>query len=130
MKMTHNFEAYDNSHLIFVSSGHWLYPILEFEAFLKETSRCAETLEIGDKIIGRAAALLLVRLGVKRIHAGLLSERGKEILDVNAVTYSYDKLVAKIGCQTEDILKEEYDMERAYSLILERIKAREQGDGQ
>lgn len=129
MKMTYNFEAYDKSDLIFASSGHWLHPIFEFEEFMKSRAISPDALEIRDKIIGRAAALLLVRLGVKRIHAGLLSELGKEILEVNAITYSYDNLIPKIGCQTEDILKDEYDTERACSLILERIKAKER-DGQ
>jgi len=128
--MTHNFEVYDNPLLIFASSGHWLHPIFEFEEFLKKRAISPDTLEIRDKIIGRAAALLLVRLGVKRIHAGLLSNLGKEILEVNGITYFYDKLIPKIGCQTEDILRDEFDTERAYSLILERIKANKKRDGQ
>ncbi len=119
--MTLNFEVYQNGKLIFQSPSHWLHPIFEFETFLNSHKFVVESLSIQDKIIGRAAALLLVRFGIRKLHATTLSEPGQEILKHFNVIFSYDQLVDQIGCQTEILLKDEFDPETAYQLIKERI---------
>lgn len=116
-----NFEVYQNDELIFHSDSHWLHPIFEFEATLKDKNVHFHLLQVHDKIIGRAAALLLVRLDIKKIYAHLLSNLGRDVLEFYKIDYSYDLLVDKIGCQTEDLLAEEYDPEEAYTLIKQRI---------
>ena len=120
--MSYNFEVYKDTKLIFSSDGHWLHPIFEFEKFLQTHSSNPELMEIRDKIIGRAAALLLIRLGIRKIHARLLSELGKDVLEHFDAQFTYDELVPKIGCQTEDLLNNEYDPEVAHRLILGRIE--------
>jgi len=122
--MSYNFEVYQNDKIIFYSDGHWLHPIFEFEQFLEQTSLYPDLLKIKDKIIGRAAALLLVRLGIRKIHARLLSELGKDVLEHFDAQFTYEELVPQIGCQTEDLLKKEYDPETAHRLILTRIQNR------
>ncbi len=119
--MNHTFEAYQNDRLLFYSDRHWLHPIFEFEAFLKNNSLAVDTLLIKDKIIGRAAALLLVRLGVRRIEAQTLSKLGQTALEHYSVVYEYHHLVERIGCSTEDILCDELDPEKAYRIIAQRI---------
>ena len=89
---------------------------------LKDKELKFHLLQVRDKIIGRAAALLLVRLDIKKIHAHLLSHPGRDVLEYYKIDYSYDLLVDKIGCQTEDLLANEYDPEVAYTLIKQRIK--------
>lgn len=117
-----NFEVYQDDELIFQSHGHWLHPIFEFEEAVKGKELKYHLLQVRDKIIGRAAALLLVRLDIKKIHAHTLSHPGRDILEHYKIDYSYDLLVDKIGCQTEDLLANEYDPEAAYTLIKQRIK--------
>ena len=117
-----NFEVYQDDECIFKSDSHWLHPIFEFEAHLQKRDAVRHLLYVRDKIIGRAAALLLVRLDIKKVHAHLLSHPGRDILEYYKIDYSYDTLVDKIGCQTEDLLANEYDLENAYMLIKERIE--------
>ena len=117
-----NFEVYQDDELIFHSDNHWLHPIFEFEEALKNKEIKFNLLQVRDKIIGRAAALLLVRLDIKKIHAHLLSHLGRDVLEYYKIDYRYDLLVDKIGCQTEDLLAIEYDPEVAYTLIKQKIK--------
>ena len=117
-----NFEVYQDDELIFHSNSHWLYPIFEFEEAVKGKELKYHLLQVRDKIIGRAAALLLIRLDIKKMHAHMLSHLGRDVLEHYKIDYSYDLLVDKIGCQTEDLLADEYDLEEAYTLIKQRIK--------
>ena len=117
-----NFEVYQDDELIFRSNSHWLYPIFEFEAALKDKNVHFHLLQVHDKIVGRAAALLLVRLDIKKISAHLLSNLGRDILEYYKIDYSYNLLVDKIGCQTEDLLADEYDPEEAYILVQQKVK--------
>jgi hypothetical protein len=117
-----NFEVFLNNETVFQSDSHWLHPIIELEKALKKLDVKPSSLKVHDKIIGRAAALLLVRLDIKNIHAHLLSQPAMKVLEYFKIKYSYDLLVDKIGCQTEDLLENEYDPETAYTLIKQRIK--------
>lgn len=115
-------EVYDHHKLIFYSDKHWLYPLFDLEDFLHRSSIQARDLLIKDKIVGRAAALLIVRLGAKRVYADMLSKLGEEVLQKYNITYEYRMLVEKIGCQTEELLKEVLDPEEGYQLIKNRIR--------
>ncbi len=120
--MNHSFEAYLNENLIFFSDRHWLHPIFEFEEFLNKNPLKMDDLLVKDKIIGRAAALLLVRLNVGRIEAQTISRLGLDVLEYYSLPYTYQQLVERIGCQTEYLLQSDLDPQKAYQLIKERIK--------
>lgn len=49
-----------------------------------------------DKVVGRAAAFLMILLGVREIHADVISERAIKLLEENNVTVSYDTVVPAI----------------------------------
>ena len=117
-----NFEVYQDDECIFQSNSHWLHPIFEFEDYIQKRDVIRHLLYVRDKIIGRAAALLLVRLDIKKIHAHLLSHSGRDVLEYYKIDYSRDMLVYTIGCQTEDLLADEYDPEIAYTKIKDRIE--------
>ncbi|WP_312642088.1 DUF1893 domain-containing protein [Hydrogenoanaerobacterium sp.] len=57
---------------------------------------------VADKVIGRAAALLLVYGGVKELFAGVLSEPAAAVLAEHGVAYEYGKLVPHIINRTGD----------------------------
>jgi hypothetical protein len=118
--MVHTLEAFSGETLIFHSDGKWLYPLFELENFLATTNYEPAHLVVKDKIVGRAAALLLIRLGVGYVIAGIMSRPGKEALEKYEVKYEYERLVDRIACRTEELLIDEYDPQKAYAMLKER----------
>ena len=55
---------------IFTSFGKWLYPLFELEDYLAAHPIQPDTLILQDKIIGKAAALLILRLRFRTIKLG------------------------------------------------------------
>ncbi len=113
--------------VVFTSAAKWLHPIFELEVFLCSAEAAAQgvsaaTLDVEDKIVGRAAALLLVNLGVGSVQARLLSEHGREVLEAHAVRYGYDELVARIDCSTETLLMGVNDPADAHRLLQARAQ--------
>jgi len=49
-----------------------------------------------DKVIGKSAAFLLIYSSVKKVHAFIMSEHAKHLLDLHNIPYSYDELVPYI----------------------------------
>ena len=103
-----------------MSTGKWLYPLFELESFFMGSDYSLSEILVRDKVIGRAAALLLVRMGVRKVEAGVLSRLGEEVFRTHGIEYSTGEMVDRILCQTEDILKTESDPETAYRVIRER----------
>jgi len=112
--------AYHEEREVFSSAGKWLYPLFELEEFLNASSYRAESLRLEDKIVGKAAALLLVRLGIRRVKAGVLSELGRAVLKRYDVSYSAAEIVDRIDCQTEILLTDVEDPDQAYRIVAAR----------
>jgi hypothetical protein len=102
---------------IFTSYGKWLYPLFELEAYLADHVFQPDNLILQDKIIGKAAALLIHRLGFRTVKAGLLSRRGEAVLQRHGIAYTSEQLVDRIHCQTEELLAEVEDPDEAYQLV-------------
>src|SRR5712691_3358743 len=102
---------------IFTSYGNWLYPLLELEAYLAEHSFQPANLILQDKIIGKAAALMIHRLGFRTVKAGVLSRLGEAVLQRHGIAYTYEQLVDRIHCRTEELLANVEDPEEAYRLV-------------
>jgi len=119
----HTLEVYQGEALVFASDGKWLHPLFDLEGFLAEYDYDPHTLVAFDKIVGRAAALLWTRLGIGYLRAGILSEPGRAALERHGVVHEYGTLVDRIACQTEKILSDEFDPERAYAILKERAEA-------
>jgi zinc transport system ATP-binding protein len=108
--------------VLFSSTGKWLHPLFELEQFLRTRGINAAQGEIRDKVVGRGSAFLMVRLGVRKAHAGMLSRLGKDVLDRAGVTFTWDILVDEIQCSTEGILRTITDPEEAYPVLAERAR--------
>src|SRR5262252_3536759 len=93
--------VFRNGTPIFTSYGKWLHPLFELEAYLADLAFEPDQLILQDKIIGKAAALLIHRLGFRTVKAGILSRLGKAVLQRYEIGYSYEQLVDRIHCQTE-----------------------------
>ena len=119
-EMQNTLEVYQDKRLIFSSTGKWLYPLFDLEEFLKNKNLEPRQLLVKDKIVGKAAALLLVRLKIERLRAGILSELAKIVLDRYKLHYEYGQLVERVLCKTEELLGDIDDPISAYALLLER----------
>lgn len=115
--MEHSLEVFFDDELIFFSDGKWLNPLFEFEQFLRQQNYPIGSLIIKDKIVGKAAALLQVKLGIKKVLAIMMSELGKQVFDHFHIEYEYQNLVPRIQCRTEELLKNELDPEIAYFIL-------------
>lgn len=106
--------------IVFQSYGKWLYPIFDLEDYLQENPLNIAEAIIRDKVIGKAAALLLIRLGPKHIHGDVMSDLAINTLMRFECLFSYDKKVARIDCKTEEILTPIDDPEAAYKILCKR----------
>jgi hypothetical protein len=105
---------------VFTSGGKWLHPLFELERALAERGIDGSAGDVRDKVVGRGSAFLIVRLGIRRVHADLLSRLGKEVFDRFGTRCTWDVLVDQIECRTEAILREVTDPQEAYRILLQR----------
>jgi zinc transport system ATP-binding protein len=109
--------VFRNGTPIFTSNSKWLHPLFELEAYLADHPIQPENLILQDKIIGKAAALLIHRLGFRTVEAGILSRLGEAVLQRYGIAYTYELLVDRIHCQTETLLADVEDPGEAYRLV-------------
>lgn len=110
--------VYQNEDIIYEHEGKWLHPLLAFELFLKEHPEYdPSTLKVHDKIVGKASAMLTARLGIKHVHAVLLSSLAKPIFEQNNIAYTYDEIVDKLPCKTEVLLQDITSLNKAHEII-------------
>ena len=112
--------VFRNSTPIFTSYGKWLHPLFELEAYLADHAFEPAQLLLQDKIIGKAAALLIHRMGFHTVKAGVLSRLGEAVLHRHGIAYTYEQMVERIHCQTEELLATVEDPEAAYQLVKSR----------
>ena len=106
--------------LIFTDHGNWIFPLFEMEQFLERSNYEPDKLEVHDRIVGKASACLLVRMGIRTLCAGILSSVGEKVLIDHQIMYTYLTLVPKILCITEDLLKDVDDIEETYLILRTR----------
>ena len=109
---------------IFYSESKWLHPIFEFEEFLKTYEGPRDNLRAWDSAIGKAAAVLLVRLGVEQLHGELVSELAVKYITqtLGEGKLTWDTLVDRLMCQTESQLESLTDSDEMYYLLRQRAK--------
>jgi zinc transport system ATP-binding protein len=118
--MRPSLELFRGPRRVFSSAGRWLHPLFELEDFLAQSGLDPYGLRLRDRIVGKAAAFLIVRLGIPRLQAGVLSRLGKQVLEDRRVQHSWQRLVERIDCQTEAFLENVEDPEQAYVWLRQR----------
>ena len=113
-------QVINNGKEIFRSEKRWLHPLFDLEIYNIKHHFDISNAEVHDKIIGKAAAFLILRLGVSKAHAGVISKLACAIFDQAAFPYTYNTLVDRISCKTEEILYDIDDPEIAYRILRER----------
>ena len=111
--------------IIIQSCGLGVKPIIEE---MRDNQKVFKDAIIVDKIIGKAAALLLVLSGARFVYGRVMSKTAVEVLKHYQVDYQYGELVEVIQnrshtglCPLEDSVKDTMDPQCAYYLIEERI---------
>ena len=108
-------------------NGRGVSPLLEFHdhrepGFLKGAT-------VVDKVIGRAAAAIIVSGGVVRVHGEVMSEDGKAYLESRGIQVTYGTLVPRILnmdrsdlCPLEKSVEGIDDPEQALTALRKRIE--------
>jgi ABC-type cobalamin/Fe3+-siderophores transport system ATPase subunit len=109
-----------NGKELFTSNSKWLYPLFELEDFLSKNEFLPENLYLTDKIAGKAAAFLIVRLGLKNVHIHLISEGGIAVFNRFKIGFTYDELVPKIQCKTEEIVSGDESIDAVWQMLRRR----------
>ena len=113
--------VYKNKEIIYEHEGKWLHPLLDFGIFLQEHPEYEPpTLWVHDKVVGRASAMLTAHMGIKKVHAKLLSSLAILIFEEHNISYTYDKFADKLPCKTEALLLNITSLDEAYKIIIKR----------
>ena len=83
---------------------------------------------VADTVVGKAAALLFVKCGIKEVFAKTLSEKAKKVLESNGVYFEYDILTEKIInragtdiCPMEKAVTNTDNPEEAYLILKNQL---------
>ena len=107
------------------SEKHGIAPMMDFIADGVDLSGYS----VADLVVGKAAAMLFVKCGIKRVFAKTLSEHAKRVLELYGVDYECETLTPKIInrdgtdiCPMEKaVLGTDY-IEEAYSILQNKLK--------
>ena len=94
---------------------------------------CREDLEgsIGaDKVVGKAAALLMAYFGAREVYAGTMSEKAVPVLERYSIPYHFRSMVGEIlnrdksgTCRFELTVPDVEEPEEAYSRLKEKVQS-------
>ena len=118
---------------VLYKDGEWstsekrgIAPIMEL---LRENKELLKGAYVADKVIGKAAALLLIEGGISYLHTQVISEHAIEVLRMSNIEFEYQSLVPYIVnragdgmCPMEETVLEVTDSTKAYKLLQEKIK--------
>lgn len=99
IKNDFNFVIVKDGQVIEESSLKGIKPI--YETF-KNSSEYLKGASIADRVIGKAAAMILVSGGIRELYTDLISDLALEILKENDVLVQYSKKVPMILNRTQD----------------------------
>jgi len=123
--------VYNGDSIIFQSSSKGIRPHLEAITALGTHLKGAL---IVDKIVGRAAALLILYSGAAEVHADVISRGGRELLEHAGVTLTYVEetehiktVDGRIYCPFEAMVQGIDDPTRAYHAIVEKMDSLRRG---
>ncbi len=118
---------YKGGRLIFQSASKGIRPHLEAIEMHGEALRGTVMV---DKIVGRAAALLILYSEAAETHAQVLSRPGKQVLDQHGLSTKYEELVdhikmkdGSIYCPFERMVQGVSDPDEAYTVIVEKMNS-------
>ena len=106
------------------SEKRGIAPMMDFIAEGVELSGYS----VADLVVGKAAALLFIKCGIKRVFAKTLSESAERVLKIYGVDYEYETLTPKIInrdgtdiCPMEKAVTDTDDAHEAYLILQNRL---------
>lgn len=110
---------------IYTSTKHGIEPLLDI---LDSERAVIRNSFIADKVVGKAAALLMVNGGVKEVYADIISSHALDVFEKYKVKAYYDSLVEyiinrdKTGmCPMEKAVLEVDEPSTAYNVLKKKI---------
>ncbi|MGI6153599.1 MAG: DUF1893 domain-containing protein [Christensenellaceae bacterium] len=107
------------------SALHGIRPIMEW---LKENAAALNGASIADKVVGKAAALLMAYGKAAEVYAGVISTPAKEVLQKNNIALEYGTEVPLIqnregtgNCPMEAACLHTDSPEEAYAILSEKL---------
>ena len=83
---------------------------------------------VADTVVGKAAALLFIKCGIKEVFAKTLSESARKVLELYNIPVTFQTLTPKIInragtgiCPMEKAVAETDDPDRAYALLKTKL---------
>lgn len=84
---------------------------------------------VADKVVGRAAAFLFVKCGIREVFAVTLSEGGRAVLEAHGIPVRYgvlaEKIINRAGtdmCPMEKATANAQTAEEAYLILKEKLR--------
>ena len=93
LKENHTIVIYKNDASVYISNDRGVAPLMKL---LKEDKLQLRDSMVADKVIGKAAALLMVYAGVKEVFTPTISVPAVEVFEKHDVKITYDKVVERI----------------------------------
>jgi hypothetical protein len=118
---------------IYASDGKWLHPLFGLLKLLARDSAVAEErsrlftageLFLRDRVIGRGAAFLILRAGIRNAWADVVSDGALDLFEASGARLAGGERVPAIGCRTESLLRDVRDAEVAWTLLLDLGRSR------
>lgn len=109
---------YKNHKILFSNMGENLEPLVELNNFISRYVQNREGLLVHDRVVGKAAAVLLLKIGIKRVKADTLSEAARIVLEENNIEYEYKKLVSRINNRLEEAIESIDNPEDVYNYLI------------
>ncbi len=126
LKENHTIVIYKSDASVVVSDDRGVAPLMKL---LKENKEQLRDSMIADKVIGKAAALLMVYAGVKEVFTPTISVPAIEVFEKHDVKITYDKVVERIInrkgdglCPMETLCLNVENPEEAFFKVNEFIK--------
>ncbi len=111
-------QAYTSNQRGITSLVYWI----EDKKKLKEFSAA-------DKVVGKAAAYLYVKMGIKEVYAGIISQPALDVLNAANIPVTYEELVPAIRnraddgfCPMESAVLDIDDAEAAYEILKTKME--------
>ena len=115
-----------NNELKHAACGRGIRPLLNL---YKENAGDLEGSCVADKIIGKAAASVLICAKIKEAYGKCMSRRGLELLEQHGIKAEYGTLVEEIHnmtgtdmCPMENLVKDIDNLEDAVATLIEFLK--------
>ncbi len=120
-----SFYIVKNDEIIYSDSGIGVKPIMKV---INECPSLIEDAVVIDKVIGKAAAMLLIKYKACAVHGILMSNTAIRMFEKHNVPYYFEDLVEAIQnrtntglCPLEDSVKDTNDIEQGFLNIKDRI---------